>query len=131
VVDRDVRDVFISMSAFTPTPSPTPNPTSTPEGAQFKICGRAAERPGGPNNGFARGVFVELLPTDRVVQTGLTDPQFCFFNVAPGQYDLSVRSKCNIHGCWNDERVVVSEHDIMGVIISMSAFTPTPSATSN
>jgi hypothetical protein len=83
------------------------------------LCGYVAEAPGGPNAGFARGVAVQLVPTGRVVQTGLTDARFCFSGVQSGNYSLVVTPRCNPHGCRPETTpVTVSSQDVSILIPS-------------
>ncbi len=111
----------------------TPTPTET-AGGGFRICGRAGERPV-PNPPLARYVLFSLEPLGRNVFSTAAG-FFCFENVPPGNYTISVReyvgapSHCTEYGCWETTPVGVVDSDVLNVFIVMRpAPTPTPTPT--
>jgi hypothetical protein len=117
------------------TPRTTPTPTAA---SGFRICGKAAERPG-PNPPLARFVLVTLNPLG-LVENSLSSGIFCFEDVPPGDYTISVveyqgaPSHCTAYGCWQDTPVTVVDSDIQNVFVVMlgsgtPTATPTPTPT--
>lgn len=140
-VDRDggvsigelITAVRAALSGCSPTPSTTPTstPTSSPTSTGFRICGKAGERPD-PNPPLARDAVFTLEPLGTIV---FSSPAgiFCFENVPPGSYTISVReyltapSHCTEYGCWETTPVTVIDSDILTLfIVMLSLPTPTP-----
>jgi hypothetical protein len=91
--------------------------------AAFSVCGRAGEFPGA-NAPLARNVFFTLDPlgvSTRSTSSGI----FCFDDVPPGAYTISVRevvgapTPCNLYGCWPETPVTVIDADILNIVIVM------------
>jgi hypothetical protein len=132
VVDQDVVVKVQQLGPQTPTPVRSPTPTLTVAASGFRICGMAAERPGGPPP-YARAVYFTLHPLEL---TTISNPAgvFCFDDIAPGDYTISVKeyqsapTNCTRDGCWETAPVSVVDADVLNLFIVMLPL-PTPTAT--
>ena len=128
------NDRQCGRDCFCVPPTPTPSPASTSTAASgFRICGKAGERPV-PDPPLARNVLFSLDPLGVSVFSTFSGI-FCFENVTPGDYTISVReyvgapSHCTEYGCWPDTPVTVVDSDILHIFIVMLPLpTPTPTA---
>jgi hypothetical protein len=104
------------------TPTMVPVPTST-DTAGLSICGRVQERP--HETGYARGVVAVLTPpgTRARIGTGI-DPHFCFEQLKPGSYVVTVAEQCNPFGCWPPVDVELADENL-SVFLSIEP-RPTP-----
>lgn len=111
--------------SFTPTATALVEPTVTPTtGTGFAVDGCVDEFPGEGCGQF--GVTVRLDPLGLTGGT-YSDLDFHFGNIPPGSYVLSVFQRCNPWGCWPDEPVTITDHDVF-VHIPLIPYTSTPLA---
>jgi len=102
--------------AVTPTRTPT-------AGTGFQVCGKAGERPV-PDPPLARGVIVTLNPLG-LMDASSSSGIFCFENVPPGDYTISVieyetaPTHCTEYGCWEETPVTVTDADVLYVFVVM------------
>jgi hypothetical protein len=118
VVDQDV---FIRIR-MTSAPTPTP----TPVAGQFRICGCVDEYPS--SSCGMRGIGITLHPLDITVTPDFFDTIFCFENVPPGEYSITLSPlQCNPSGCWPDSTpATVVNRDIFVRIMMITTPTPSP-----